>query len=654
MTMNFLAILLSLAMMLTGVGGEGQPAEASKTLVLHDFVLTYGDETVALNPSLRLGASTDGQKAVFDLGVDVNGDTLFPIQLGVDDSGITALFEKNDVAVKVSAEALDALNEQANQMMAAMQAQMAQSSGNSELMSFLTQEFIPAYTGLIAAVQDPAFAAELQAKGDEIFAQVIDRGEGQPASLTIDDKTYDNLTQYNYTIEADQMAELCDAIYTCDEKLEAFYNALFKLYSMMPEESGLSGLTSFKDLFDKFGMDISLAVEEQLSEDKTVDVMDGVLTMDMSGMIANAMKAQGAEGEAPEIPPIVMNIQSQQVDGVKDASVTCDYEGDANGESVAMEMSMSVHAEDAQNMNMTVDMHLAQNGKDLGTITIGADNQVDPEDGSGIHSMSCTIFGDNGLYVSLMDSGFSHADGTSEDNVVFASDINGQHVGVMFGLDVVADAIEDKANGHEAAVQIDDLSQEAMGNLGQDQNFQAALMQASGSLMADAQTLTADESVQQLMGLFTAMSQPQVVESYDYTDDSFEGEETGDYEYQEPEDDGVLAFNQPTFTWLPEGWELQDEDIDTAYDWVSQSFSDGSNYMYATFYQDNESNQVNYVVGEDGSIQAVEGREVSISDFGEGSLSVTIHEENVFGNLNLYGEAMDVETIGQIVAGIQF
>ena len=654
MTMNFLAILLSLAMMLTGVGGEGQPAEASKTLVLHDFVLTYGDETVALNPSLRLGASTDGQKAVFDLGVDVNGDTLFPIQLGVDDSGITALFEKNDVAVKVSAEALNALTEQANQMMAAMQSQMAQSNGNPELMSFLTQEFIPAYTGLIGAVQDPAFAAELQAKGDEIFAQVIDRGEGQPASLTIDGNTYDNLTQYAYTIEADQLAELCDAIYTSNEKLEAYYNALFKLYSMMPEESGLNGLTSFKDLFDKFGMDISLAVEEQLSEDKTVDVMDGVLTMDMSGMIANAMKAQGTEGEAPEIPPIVMSIHSQQVDGVKDASLTCDYEGDANGERVAMDIAMTVHAEDARNMNMSLDMRIAQNGKDLAAIGFTADNQANPENGEGAHSIGFTVTGDNVLNMSLQNSGISHADGTSEDNLVYAADINGQHVGVSFNLDVVGDAIEDKANGHEAAVQIDDLSQEAMGNLGQDQNFQAALMQASGSLMADAQTLTADESVQQLMGLFTAMSQPQVVESYDYSDDSFEGEETGDYEYQEPEDDGVLAFNQPTFTWLPEGWELQNEDIDTAYDWVSQSFSDGSNYMYATFYQDNESNQVNYVVGEDGSIQAVEGREVSISDFGEGSLSVTIREDNVFGNLNLYGEAMDVETIGQIVAGIQF
>ncbi len=424
MTMNFLAILLSLAMMLTGVGGEGQPAEASKTLVLHDFVLTYGDETVALNPSLRLGASTDGQKAVFDLGVDVNGDTLFPIQLGVDDSGITALFEKNDVAVKVSAEALNALTEQANQMMAAMQSQMAQSNGNPELMSFLTQEFIPAYTGLIGAVQDPAFAAELQAKGDEIFAQVIDRGEGQPASLTIDGNTYDNLTQYAYTIEADQLAELCDAIYTSNEKLEAYYNALFKLYSMMPEESGLNGLTSFKDLFDKFGMDISLAVEEQLSEDKTVDVMDGVLTMDMSGMIANAMKvianamkAQGTEGEAPEIPPIVMNIHSQQVDGVKDASLTCDYEGDANGERVAMDIAMTVHAEDARNMNMSLDMRIAQNGKDLAAIGFTADNQANPENGEGAHSIGFTVTGDNGLNMSLQNSGISHADGTSEDNL---------------------------------------------------------------------------------------------------------------------------------------------------------------------------------------------------------------------------------------------
>ena len=112
--MNFLAILISLAMMLTGAGGEGQPAEASRTLLLHNINITYGDESVSLNPALRVGATTDGEKAVFDVGVDVDGDTLFPIQLGVDESGLTALFAKSDVAVKLDAEAFDALNDVRN------------------------------------------------------------------------------------------------------------------------------------------------------------------------------------------------------------------------------------------------------------------------------------------------------------------------------------------------------------------------------------------------------------------------------------------------------------------------------------------------------------------------------------------------------------
>ena len=102
MSLNIIAILVSLAMMLTGVGGEGQPAEAARTLVLHNVRITVNDETVDLAPELRLGASTDGQKAVYDLGVDLNGETLFPIQLGAADEGITALFGKSEVWGRVT------------------------------------------------------------------------------------------------------------------------------------------------------------------------------------------------------------------------------------------------------------------------------------------------------------------------------------------------------------------------------------------------------------------------------------------------------------------------------------------------------------------------------------------------------------------------
>ena len=659
MTMNILAILISLAMMLTGAGGEGQPAEASRMMVIHDVNITYNDESVTLDPALWLGAYANGEKAVYDLSLQVNNESLFPMQLGVDDTGITALFEKSDVAVKVSAEALEALTGQLNQAMEAMQAQMA-GGENAEVMNFIMQEFIPAYTGLLNAVQDPEFQKELEAQSNAIFAEVIDRGEGTPVTVDIEGTEY-ALNMYTYTITSEQMAELCDKVFSANDVLKNYYDAMFKLYSLMPEESGLKNLTSFQDLFGKTGMAMTMDVTEQLSDDEVVDLMDAVMTIDMSGMIAN-IAAQNGEAEVPadvQIAPIEMNISTSKVGDLKDTSVQCQYEVNAEGQNAGFDMTMTGHSESENDISMDVIMNIIQDGETIGNMSMTAGNTVDEETGDGTHSFAFNFESKGvepvapGMNASLQNSGISYADGTSSNSVAFSMTSNGATLGVSFDVDVQAGELGDLATGHEAALTIDDLSQEAMANLQQDQNFQAALMQVYGSLMSDAQTLTADESVQKLVGLFTAMRQAQV-EAYDYSDDSFEGEETGDYEYQEPEDDGVLAFNQPTFTWLPEGWELQDEDIDTAYDWVSQSFSDGTNYMYATFYQDYGSSQVNYVVGEDGSIQPIEGREVSISDFGDDSLSVTIREADVLGNLNLYGEDMDVETIGQIVAGIQF
>lgn len=649
MTMNILAVLISLAMMLTGVGGEGMPAEAARTLVVSNVSLTYNGETVNLAPSLRLGAATDGEKAVYDIGVDLNGETLFPIQLGADESGLTLLAKSNGTAVKVSAEALDALTEQANQMMESMQGQMMAGSENPELMTFITQEFIPAYAGLIEAVKDPAFAAELQAKGDEIFNQVIDRGEGTPIDAEIDGTAY-ALTEYQYTIDSDQMAALCDAIYTSEARLEAFYNALFKLYSLMPEESGLNDLTSFSDVFGKFGVSMTLDVVEQVSDDQTVDRMDGTLTMDMSGMIQNVVTAQGQTAEVPELAPIVMNISSSKVGDVTDVTVSCNYDLEANGESMAMDIFMTGQTEGMQNVNMEMSMSMAQNGNDLVDLHFNVVNQVDEETGAGIHSLNYGVTANN-LFISMQDVGASNADGTSQDSVVIASNTNGTNMSVSFDVEVTADDIEDLANGSEADVTIDDLSQEAMANLGEDQSVQAALMQFSGAIMGDAQKLTADESVQQLLGLFAAIQTP-VEQTYTYEDDSFEGEETSDID--QIEDDGVLAFNQPEITWMPEGWELENSEVDTAYDWVSLSYSNGENgFCYVNMYQD-ASNPVNYVVDADGNIEAIEDREITVNDYGDGDISIGLVENNVYCSMSFYGGELDMETIGKIVAGIQF
>ena len=654
MSVNFLAILISLAMMLTGVGGEGQPAEAAKTLLVHNISVTFNGESAELAPALRLGAYTNGEKAVYDLSVELNGEKLFPMQLGVSDEGLKALFAKSDVAVGVSADALNALSEQATQMLESM---TAGDEENAEVMQFIMNEFIPAYAGLFEAVKDKDFVEQLQAKANAIFDEVIDRGEGTPVTEMIEGEEY-ALIEYTYEINADQLAQLADAVYSSEERLNNFYVALFKLYDMMPEESGLKGMHSFADVFSKMGINMNMAVEEKLSDDRTIDIMDAVLTMDMNAIVQNSIAAAEAAGEAEEvevpedIPPMVFTIHSSQIGDVKDAEVDFDYE--IAEENMGVTMNMTAHGEGMTTGTVDFDMAIAQNGEDVGSVNMNMAFDSDEATGDSTYALVYGIDAEDQVDMDFNLAGTTTAAGTSQNSVslsVLADDVD---VDVSFDVDVVADAIEDQVNGHETALTLNDLSDEALNALGEDEAFQAALMQVVGSLSADGQKLMADESVQQLITLVSSLSFDQA--EVDYSDDSFEGEDAADYGDGEIEDDGVLGYEVPQFTWLPEGWTAEEPEVDTAYDWVNMNINnaEGNSCVYVTFYEDAEDNTINYVVGGDGEIEAVDGREISLNDFGDGNISVTMHEANLYGNMMFYGEELDVETIGRIVAGIQF
>ena len=657
MSMNIIAILISLAMMLTGVGGEGQPAEASRMLIVHSLSVTYNDETVDVDPALWLGVSSDGEKAVFDLGVQMDGDTLFPTQIGVDESGITALFKNSDLAAKISSKAFDSLSEQLGGMMEAAQAQMAEGD-NAELMNFIMNEYLPAYTGLFEAIQDPEYMKQMQAKANEVALSILDRGEGTPVTETYEDQEY-ALTEYHYTVESDQMAELIDAIYTCDEKLTAYYDAMFKLYDMMPEESGLNGITSFKDMFEKTNLSMTMDITEKVSDDGEVDFTDATLTMDLNAMVQSMAAAQADETEAEadetassdvlELAPLVMNIVGNKVGEHQDAVMSCTYA--INGADINMVASVASEGENEAHMLMSIG-GMDDNQQPI-SFLFGTDTTKDEATGDGNYFANFAFMaGDSGA--SFTASGTCREDGSSENAFSFSMNGDGTSFALSFNADVMNGQLSDEANGHEAVVTIDDFSQETLSALGEDQAVQAALMQVVGSMSGDSQKLMANESVQKLIALFGAMNaEPAVIEDGEVPE---EGEVEGYDEYQEPEDDGELGFNVPEFTWLPEGWEINETEMDTQYDWVSinAATDNYSDTMYATFYKDYDENAVNYVVGGDGEIEAVDGREITVSDFGDGSMSVTIHEGGVYGNLMFFSEGMDVETVGQIVAGIQF
>lgn len=693
MSMSIIAVLVSLAMMLTGAGANGAPV--SRTLTVSGVTLTVNGEEVALEPSLRLGVSSDGETALYDFAVDANGEALFPVQLAANAEGLTALFAGSGQAVQIPADALDALMEQAQAMMAGSVQADPQAA---QLLTFLKDEYLPAYMGLIALAQDEARMEEIQAKGNALFDEMIDRGEGEADTLDIEDETYD-VTRYAYTIGGEQMFALADAVYACDPALQAYYDALMKLYAMMPEESGLNGITSLSDLSARMGLDMTMDVVEYLNVEAEVDVMDAVITVDIPMPVAVADSEDGKGGEAPQLDPVVVNVHASKVGALNASNFDMDYtaegvhlvmDGYAEQDETAADMNFNMTVEENGEALVTMGFTAGKTaaadsaaqdfyvnatavGGDVG-MALGVNGEV-AADGAKTATLQANVSAETGTFAASVELDEA-ADGTGKADVDLAVDAGGTSGALRFTVAVTDAAVTDASEGAEVTV-IDDLSQEGLQALTGDQGFQGKAMQVAGSFMADAQKLMADESVAKLAGLFTATAVSEEEEELiplDGDDVEYEIEEgdaleldDDDYviemdddlfddEYdEEMEDDGVLPYEMPAFAWLPEGWEIVETNADTAYDTVDISISDesGDNSLYAMFYANPDDAQ-RYHLAEDGTLEPADNRVLSISNPEEGFWTVNVDDMGVYTVMYIYSDTLAMEDIGRIVAGLTY
>ena len=761
MSMNLIAMLVSLAMMLTGAGGSVQPGaalpagETARTLTLSNLSVTWNGETLQLDPQARIGVSTDGKKALYDFAVELGEKTLLPMQLSAGEEGVTMLSGNSGVAVTVTAEALAGL---AAQLEAQANASLAESGGDdARLMQFLTEEYMPAYAGLLKLAMDSVQRQQVNAMGQTVYDRVVDRGQGTPDTLEVDGVRYD-VTAYSYSLDAMQMAALSDAMFHEVDALKDYYNALFKLYGMLPEESGLRGLDSFTALFERFGVQMRIDVEEKRTDDGAVVQQDNVLTMDLNSIlkvpqglatveaemkdgqpgavsegddqmagavleaeatgtdaaaaaadeteapdaalevageteapdaaleVAGEAEAPDAapeavgEAEAPALAPIVMNLHSLKLPEYTESTCSCVYPVD---EHHSLDFSMTA-SESEGVQEMTAKVIVSEDGKKTQGGKLSAFMAYD-EMGTVSYSMSMKAIRQDTAKADATFYGVQNPDGTSENSAAFALRSRKVNASVSFDLNVTADAIEDVAAAAESPCVIEDLSQEGIAALGQDYAVMGKLMQAVGSALADFNTLKADPGMKSLKALWRGKGLPIDVDELDEADVDIDfdideapegedeeyglvvgddgnyelvvgdGDETAfDFEEEPVEDDGVLAFAQPELSWLPNGWSVSAVETDTAYDWVQMTVTDagGAECAYAIFFLDPEAGTANYIVQDGGKV--LDGRMMNVTDFGEGGLSVTVSENGMYGNLMFNSEAIELDTIGQIVAGIKF
>ena len=673
--MSVLAMLVSLAMMLTGAGNG---ADLSRTATISNLNLTVNGESVALNPSLSLGARSDGEKGVFDFALNLNGEKLFPVQLAANAEQLTALIVNADTAFAVPEAAL-------NQLLEANMGAIDEDSEDAAILKYLTEELVPAYMDVIEMAKDPELQATMNAKSDALFDEIVDRGEGVPGTVAIDGVDY-SINTYEYTLTTDQFVEVAEAVYTSDERLANLYEKLFGFYALLPEESGLNDLHSFRDLFDMTGIEMTADVVEQRSEDGVVDVMDMALTVVVPPQETYTYEFAEDSGESHEsvetveLPPMEIDLHSTKVGDVASSvasfayvvedvmDMAMDMSAYQDGESSQALMHMAMEAEgtradvrmdaneDASGESMQLVVNATSDDEDV-TIDLNAATENLDEGGQRYEaSLNVEASGDNAGIIHFNVAGEKADNGTSASTVTADVDAQGTRVIVSFDVDVTDETIEDLTTGHEAFV-IDDL--ENLDAITEDEAFTGKAAQVMGAMYTDAGKLMADESVQQLMALFTATEErvfPDNVAVDDpELDYEYEGED--DYGYDESyDDDGELPFNEPEFTYLPEGWHVGETNVDTAYDNVEVIIVDGNGEyaMSAYFYGTYDDGGVSYSVAEDGSLVALPDRQVRIVDQGDGMWSVDIADRGVGASLYAYSEELTFEEIGKMVAGLTY
>ena len=653
---KLLAILMSAVMLLTcavGALGEAEAAEVNaKVLTISNLRFSHNDEEVTLNPSATLGFMSQDGKTVVDFAIHNNDQVYLPYQLVVDDTGLLLRSDNGNITLQVTTEQLEALMGVTDEEDAA-------------ILTYLTKEFLPAYVKLLKKAMDPAQMPEMQALAQSVMAEIIDPGEGVEGEIIYDGQKL-KATTYEYTVGPEDLGRMVDAMFAADEDLKAFADAYFKLFDMIPEEEGSFDIHSFTDVCVM--ANLSLDCVDNVAENGLI-IEDAVMHMAI-----------------PEVDiPLEMTIHAVQDGEEVFSSVSGDFniednvmalytETTQNGGDVHMLATMSISPaaqEEAQVMDeeataenipedaeeVTDDLmdsfgdedafesddYIEGDAPEMASATFEL-TQTAREDGGADFDMTYTILAQDMAQFTMTGTGAKAADGSASCQVATVIESGSDTFGVDFDVDVAAEPFEIRASAADAQPIGDEPPVPLL-----------------TSAAADALNLSNEPSVQELVKLIKGIVEQYTAvreEAVDNGDVDYDADDylEGDARSAEPYDDGVLAYGDPQFTWLPEGYAVAETDVDTQYDMMNVILSNEAtgNNVYVYFYaNDNDAEISSYAIGEDGAVSQVEGNLIHVYDY-DGSRSFNMDKDGV--SLNVYPDSDELsdEDVCQLIAGIQY
>lgn len=648
---NLLAILLSLAVMLTGATAPvAEPV--SRTLVLSNLSVRHNDEEVELTPYVSLGVQADDGKALLDFFVGNGDEAYLPIQVAIDEDGVLLHTDREDTNVRISAAELE-------EMMGDVEVDEA-----SEQALTLIGDYMTAYGELFTLMQDKDAMETIQRKAQDIYDEMVDRGEGVSGSAEYDGETFDVVT-YEYTLTAAQLGALADAVYTVDERLQDYAQAYFKLLQSMPEDSGLNGYDSFESLLSGFA-DITMDITESISGEE-LNITDAIMHITVPRMEA----------------PVEFVIHSVQRGDEKTGELSTNIDVDGTLVSVYMEavqtgldmqmtlsLTMNPAAASEETDAALLEEEYAQEiGEDIGD-EVDAEYEDDDAEYEDAEALMIDGEGDgeDAVYFTLdFDRVYDEVADSAYDSLGFTLDLAAQDIHVAFSIEGSDDechlngemAVGEDTYGYELDALVSDEPIEdktdtdkavSLGEL----DFIPVLTSLSG----DVQKLYNDESVQKLVeqgraameAAASAQSEAYEVMIDDDDDSEDDAADYDDYAMPEP-------FGTPVFNWLPEGFEVQEISVDSDYPQAECTLinpeTDASIYIDISAVLSFAETSDHYVLNEDGSLAPIEGVILN-AESGDGYSMYNVDDGTLSISVFPHGDDVTVEDVAHLLTAITF
>lgn len=618
MTINLLAILLSIAMMFSGAAGLETDGPMATSLTISDVYLEYNDNRFELEPSLSAGVMTENGTAVFDFSMQCGEDSLFPMQLVVTEDAATLVAEKNGKAFTIDAETLNALVAEAVDM-----DEFVADGELTEAMDEIKRAWAQAATGFSMDQNAEAIEA-LNAKIEEMI-QPVETEEGVE---TYEETEYQVSTAH-VVLGNDQLHELIDtAIQSSEEGISAYNELLASINEAIAayEEEPVE-ITSLKQACDMIGMAMSMDMSVSTTEDGLYQHVSGIVSLSMEEV-----------SDPVEVEFDVYNVNGTQETqawsdvAVEDINIHVEASAYNNGESNYFEYIIEgIPADDASE-------------EDIFSLYMVA-GVVPSEDEGKEYSFEFEVTSPD-VDLGIIIDGQQDEEGNNAIDVDFEYSDAANTVACGCALDISNAVFANAAEGL-TPIKVNPENIEAV---------EAEITPVAESLMIDLQTLVENDSVGEIISafMFMTLSGTEEVEVEEIDGEYEEYEEMVIEE--ENSENAEITFEAPEFGYIPEGLALEGESIETEYNSASYTFADENydNTIYVYVYGDAYAvDSMSYVLGDDGSMTAVEGRTISVQTE-EDAIYAELKDGATTINISYYGTDLGVEEIGKLLAGMTY